>query len=620
MKNKRGFTLIELLSVIVILAIIALIATPIVLNVINKSRKGAAIDSAYGYVKAIEYQNQMNELDPTKYDKISSGNVSGINVKVKGSKPDSGTVTIDKNQVISAELCINGYKIIYENSVARAAEDSSECRNSNETSSNSSESQTPELPTPENPNANTKTVWIEDVNDHQELCINKDGQDVCFKHNDYENEQEHLNEVIGNCQTGSMGPYNTMYTCENESYYCSIYSTNGVLCAKVDDEEYPQCSLFDDDSSCSRRIFYTATFKNGNTVIDTYKREENEELGTLPTEGINVPNDSVLLWYTEPNGQGTRISSTTYMPGENITYYAHVESKTLCKRATSLHTETCYDQAEANVATGACAEYGYYDGTNPDPSIYENPKGSTITYGRLGTQGSLTTGDAYDCDVNGDGEYDEETERFYYVSDLYKSGSYNNATLDSNYAVLIYYNSYDGEYGEPSAYHGTKYGDDDYHGPTGVLASSLPTTAQWNNVSLSDTSRTIYNENGTTVSNSHPLPGADANHPKFSYAGYAARLITYHELYNGCYDGTHALNTQHLGLARCEFLFENTSFSGSSNVLDSWVETPTETNWIDYENEVFMIANYRRLISFVPDYDEPGVHPAIEVAKTDMDI
>ena len=40
MKNK-GFTLIELLAVIVILAIIALIATPIILNIINDSRKSS---------------------------------------------------------------------------------------------------------------------------------------------------------------------------------------------------------------------------------------------------------------------------------------------------------------------------------------------------------------------------------------------------------------------------------------------------------------------------------------------------------------------------------------------------------------------------------------------------
>ena len=45
---KKGFTLIELLAVIVILAIIALIATPLILNVIDDSKKGAFKSTAYG--------------------------------------------------------------------------------------------------------------------------------------------------------------------------------------------------------------------------------------------------------------------------------------------------------------------------------------------------------------------------------------------------------------------------------------------------------------------------------------------------------------------------------------------------------------------------------------------
>lgn len=53
-KNTKGFTLIELLAVIVVLAIIALIATPIVLNLINDARRGAAEQTANAYVKAFE--------------------------------------------------------------------------------------------------------------------------------------------------------------------------------------------------------------------------------------------------------------------------------------------------------------------------------------------------------------------------------------------------------------------------------------------------------------------------------------------------------------------------------------------------------------------------------------
>ena len=37
---------------------------------------------------------------------------------------------------------------------------------------------------------------------------------------------------------------------------------------------------------------------------------------------------------------------------------------------------------------------------------------TTITYGSLELSGTLTIGDAFDCDVNGDGVYNSETEIF----------------------------------------------------------------------------------------------------------------------------------------------------------------------------------------------------------------
>ncbi|MBE6159707.1 MAG: prepilin-type N-terminal cleavage/methylation domain-containing protein [Lactobacillales bacterium] len=131
MKNKKGFTLIELLAVIVILAIIALIATPIILNMINDARKSAAADSAYGYIEAIEYNNSMEQLSD-KYDLISSGDVSTINniVKVKGTKPTSGNVTIEKGRVVAANLCIDGFSVIYNGEKVTEVTKSSECGSS----------------------------------------------------------------------------------------------------------------------------------------------------------------------------------------------------------------------------------------------------------------------------------------------------------------------------------------------------------------------------------------------------------------------------------------------------------------------------------------------------------
>ena len=138
MKKRNGFTLIELLAVIVILAIIALIATPIILNVINDARKSAAKDSAYGYIEAIETQNQLAILDSEKYSKIESGDVTNLNsrVNVKGTKPTSGTVTIENGKVTSATLTINGYELTYDGDKVTIGG-----------SSNSEDSSTPE-PTP----------------------------------------------------------------------------------------------------------------------------------------------------------------------------------------------------------------------------------------------------------------------------------------------------------------------------------------------------------------------------------------------------------------------------------------------------------------------------------------
>ena len=124
MKRKNGFTLIELLAVIVILAIIALIATPIVLNMINSARKKAAESSAYGYIDAIEYNNGFAQSEQAGYTEINGTDLDVTsatfnNLKLKGKKPSSGTVTIVNGKVTSATgLCFNDYKVNYDGRVA----------------------------------------------------------------------------------------------------------------------------------------------------------------------------------------------------------------------------------------------------------------------------------------------------------------------------------------------------------------------------------------------------------------------------------------------------------------------------------------------------------------------
>ncbi len=117
--NKKGFTLVELLAVIVILAIIALISTPIILGVIETAKKGAAEQSALGYIDAVEKQivyNQVKENQTPLIDgtyEIGDLN-SKYGVNVKGTIPNSGSVTIENGTVKSLLLRIGEYVVIKE--------------------------------------------------------------------------------------------------------------------------------------------------------------------------------------------------------------------------------------------------------------------------------------------------------------------------------------------------------------------------------------------------------------------------------------------------------------------------------------------------------------------------
>ena len=121
--NKRAFTLIELLAIIVILAIIAVITVPIILNVIDNSKKGAAIDSAYGYKEAIEKgfltdlsMDHSMELPNGIYVIDSSGKLvnsggSVLSVDVSGTEPDDGWVQLDKGYVEAYSLKFGDYVV-----------------------------------------------------------------------------------------------------------------------------------------------------------------------------------------------------------------------------------------------------------------------------------------------------------------------------------------------------------------------------------------------------------------------------------------------------------------------------------------------------------------------------
>ena len=135
---------------------------------------------------------------------------------------------------------------------------------------------------------------------------------------------------------------------------------------------------------------------NGGTIPQqdaTRSVQRGTAVGTLPTSMTNADHN-FDGWYTHPTS-GTRITDQTIVTGTTVTYYAHW-IKIVCKKATTLHTETC-------ASNGSCATIVGYSAND------------TITYGTIPGANSPIVGDAYDCDVNDDDIWDPLTERFYYV-------------------------------------------------------------------------------------------------------------------------------------------------------------------------------------------------------------
>ena len=266
------------------------------------------------------------------------------------------------------------------------------------------------------------------------------------------------------------------------------------------------------------------------------------------------------------------------------------KGKIICKRATVLHTEECtWDDT-----TYCCSGAGY-------------KKGENITYGNLGTSGTLTSGDAFDCDVNGDGVYDSGTERFYYVSDYYNTST---KSFENNTAVLIYYNNISS--GNPSTNSTYAYdsSNENWYGPRSLIAH-LPTTNQWSNVSLKNITRTIFNETSENITTGGTLPS------NFSYSGYAARFLTLQEIKKGT--GITNISKWEVGeLDKFTYLFENTKFSIAGNSVWAWW---LESARSDTSTYAWNVTGGGRIAGsdLVSRAGDIGVRPAIEVSKTNIE-
>ncbi len=370
-----------------------------------------------------------------------------------------------------------------------------------------------------------------------------------------------------------------------DGYNVVFENRNAKIDGICDMENIPEYALFDG---------------NGVDSPAPIMKKEGETLGTLPV--LTREGYEFLGWFTQKEG-GDKITEETVMPSGGATYYAQwKEVKIVCKRATNLHTEEC---------------------TNSDGSYYCKAAGytasgskgtTTITYGNdplTRTAGNLVSGDAFDCDVDGDeeyGEYDETTgkytERFYYVSDYYNTTT---KAFENDTAVLIYYSNVSGGLPNNSALYRYDTGSYNSDGPRAAMLQ-LSTVLQWSNVSLKNITRAILNQSGgSTRYGNIALPTA------YSYEGYASRLITTQEMNEAC--GVSNVLSGNV-LQNCDYFLENTKFSTSSFTRGYWIENP----YSSAQNRSCLVDSVHRRVGdyYVYETATYAVRPAIEVPKENI--
>ena len=317
-------------------------------------------------------------------------------------------------------------------------------------------------------------------------------------------------------------------------------------------------------SNLQNYVTYSATYDSG--VALNNKQILNKETGKEKIRvRVAVKNDVSISDLPSSNKSLDLTFTINY---EEADANAVAITHPTCKRATILHEEVCN-------STLSHSAYSCRDKFN---------KGDIMTFGNLGTAGTLVAGDAFDCDVNGDGEYNPNTERFYYLKDL---------STNSNYGVLIYYVNV--SEGMPVDGSSTAYDSDNNpreNGPK-TAVTQLPTTSQWKKVSLSNKIRKIKDELGV-------------EYLDFSYNGYAGRLPSFDDL-SVC-----ANNTSSGSLSRnCLFLLEKTSYRYIAQG-DYWLEDIRSDNsgtGVYYVWGLFANVSYTYIGSI-------GVRPVIEVEKS----
>ena len=313
----------------------------------------------------------------------------------------------------------------------------------------------------------------------------------------------------------------------------------------------------------------TVVSKNYNTTI-----EENE----LP----EITRDGYMFqgWFTDPE-EGDEVTAPITVT-DTAEYYAHWKQNPICYRAKVLHHEDC-----ERLDSRGCVADGL-TGNN-----------RTTVYGTIVDHNGYIPGDAFDCDVNGNGQIDldqngDSLERFYYLRNV-----------DDDHAALIYYiNVVDGEDNQGVAipYDAS---NKNYVEPTNLL-SNLPT--DWTNVELTNATEQIVNEQGVAMSKSQPLP-------TFDYTSYTSRMPVVEDIKAAC--GLTNVPTQTATTipvefnTGCGFLFENTTYMDPTVKSGYWLMTPTSSN----NSSVFRLTGETHQLGNTQASNSTGagIRPVIEV-------
>ena len=259
-------------------------------------------------------------------------------------------------------------------------------------------------------------------------------------------------------------------------------------------------------------------------------------------------------WYTGHNGTGTKLTTSTVFGGGAPTYYYAnwTEMIYVCKIATSLHYETC-SQASGK----GCRKAGW-------------SSSARIDYGHLVSKVDETHGAAYDCDVDYDGVFDAETERFYYFG------------TENGNAKLVYYKNMENN---ASVAYSTAVS----YLPNYELDQQNPSIPVWDNPYL------VTYDSGT-------------------YTGKAARFMTYPEISNGLWSGNTNNITPNNNVST--YLFEQSNFANTNKTDGIWLEEQTADNFVNRIQTMSLTLTHGAPGSTSANASRPTIEVPVEYMET----